>query len=255
LRASVAVEGRSVTLFEEIHPQQKYGDRNVHRRFLSRLAKLLPAGSAPIIMTDAGFRSTWFDLVNRRHWQWIGRIRGKDMIRVADGPWRRCTDFYREATRMPQTYPDAHYVRANPTPCRLVLAQRAAKGRTRRTRLGQRARSRTSLKASRNAREPWLLATSHGLDHLSADAIIALYSGVRQFRPKIAVFENPTPAFMRVSGRFSESRCGGTFVRYVAMVDTVCGAVRVAACLSRSLPRVAAATSNSSSPTAMTPAR
>ena len=175
LRASVAVEGRSVTLFEEIHPQQKYGDRNVHRRFLSRLAQLLPAGSTPIIMTDAGFRSTWFDLVNQRHWQWIGRIRGKDMICVAEGPWRRCTDFYREATQVPRAYPDVRYVRANPTPCRLVLTQRAPKGRTRRTRLGQRARSRTSLKASRNAREPWLLATSHGLDHLSADAIIALY--------------------------------------------------------------------------------
>lgn len=176
LRASVALEGRSMTLFEEIHPQQKYGDRNVHRRFLSRLAKLLPAGSTPIIMTDAGFRSTWFELVNQLHWQWVGRIRGKDMVRVAEGPWRRCTDLYQEATQAARTYPDACYVRANPTPCQLVLAQRVPKGRTRRTRLGQHARSRTSLKASRNAREPWLLATSHGLDHLSAEAIIALYS-------------------------------------------------------------------------------
>lgn len=60
LRASVAVEGRRVTLYEEIQPQRKCGDREVHRRFLTRLANLLPVGCLPIIMTDAGFRSTWF---------------------------------------------------------------------------------------------------------------------------------------------------------------------------------------------------
>jgi hypothetical protein len=59
LRASVAVEGRSVTLYEEIHPRSRYGDRGVHRRFLARVAKLLPTGCRPTVMTDAGFHSTW----------------------------------------------------------------------------------------------------------------------------------------------------------------------------------------------------
>ncbi|MFZ3019420.1 MAG: hypothetical protein WA056_13295 [Gallionella sp.] len=72
LRASVSVEGRSMTLYEEVHPQRKYGDRDVHRRFLAQLGNLLPAGCEPIIMTDAGFRSTWFDLVTKRGWQWVG---------------------------------------------------------------------------------------------------------------------------------------------------------------------------------------
>ena len=176
LRASVAVDGRSVTLYEEIHPQQKYGDRAVHRRFLARLAKLLPVGCTPIIMTDAGFRSTWFDLVTRRHWQWIGRIRGKDMVRIAETPWRRCTDVYTEATSQAREYADAFYVRSNPTSCRLVLVKREAKGRSRRTRMGKLSRARTSLKSARSAREPWLLACSTGLSHLSPQAIIALYA-------------------------------------------------------------------------------
>lgn len=176
LRGSVAVEGRSVTLYEEIHPQQKYGDRGVHRRFLARLAKLLPAGCIPIIMTDAGFRSTWFDLVAQRHWQWVGRIRGKDMVSIDNGPWQRCTELYRQATRTARIFVDALYVRSNPTACRLVLVRREAKGRIRRTRMGNRSRSRASLKASRTACEPWLLAVSCELDHLSADAVIALYA-------------------------------------------------------------------------------
>lgn len=176
LRASVAVEGRSVTLYEEIHPQRKYGDREVHRRFLTRLAKLLPVGCTPIIMTDAGFRSTWFELVTQRQWQWVGRIRGKDMVSIADGPWRRCTEVYAEATSCAQAFADAHYVRSHPTDCRLVLVKREAKGRTRRTRMGRHSRSRSSLKAARSSREPWLLACSPGLGHLSAEAIVSLYA-------------------------------------------------------------------------------
>ena len=121
LRASVSVEGRSMTLYEEVHPQHKYGDRAVHRRFLGRLAKSLPAGCSPMIMTDAGFRSTWFDLVAQRRWQWIGRIRGKDMVRIAGCPWKRCTEIYAEATSHAREYSNASYVRSNPTDCRLVL--------------------------------------------------------------------------------------------------------------------------------------
>ena len=176
LRASVAVEGRSVTLYEEIHPQRKYGDREVHRRFLARLAKLLPVGCRPIIMTDAGFHSTWFDLVTQRHWQWVGRIRGKDMVSIAGSPWQRCTEVYPEATSCAQTFADAYYVRSHPTACRLVLVKREAKGRTRRTRTGKHSRSHASIKAARSAREPWLLACSQGLAHLSSEAIVSLYA-------------------------------------------------------------------------------
>lgn len=77
LRASVAIEGRSMTLYEEVHPQRKLGNRLVHRVFLARLAKLLPVGCRPIVMTDAGFHSTWFELVTLRCWQWVGRIPGE----------------------------------------------------------------------------------------------------------------------------------------------------------------------------------
>src|SRR5450759_1022175 len=41
LRASVVVDGRSVTLYKEAHPQKKLGNAVVHRKFLRRLAKIL----------------------------------------------------------------------------------------------------------------------------------------------------------------------------------------------------------------------
>lgn len=175
LRASVALEGRSVTLYEEIHPQSKYANYDVHRQFLTRLAKLLPTGSRPIVMTDAGFRSPWFELVRRRGWQWIGRIRGKDMVQVSERPWRRCSDMYQEASTQARCFEDARYVRSNPIDCRLVLAKRQAKGRRRLGRKGHPCRGHTSLKSARAAREPWLLACSRDLAHLSPEAIVALY--------------------------------------------------------------------------------
>jgi hypothetical protein len=67
LRASVAVEGRSVTLYEEVHPPRRLNNRRVQDRFLEKLARIRPAGCEPVILTDAGFRSPWFDAVERRH--------------------------------------------------------------------------------------------------------------------------------------------------------------------------------------------
>ena len=61
LRASVVVDGRSIALYEEVHPRKHLTARKVHRRFVQRLAALLPpTPRPPIILTDAGFRTPWF---------------------------------------------------------------------------------------------------------------------------------------------------------------------------------------------------
>jgi len=46
LRASVPVGGRSLTLYEEVHPQPSLGGRQVQQRFLRRLAEFIPATAA-----------------------------------------------------------------------------------------------------------------------------------------------------------------------------------------------------------------
>lgn len=176
LRASVAVEGRSVTLYEEVHPRRLLGNRQVHDRFLKQLSQLLPAGAIPILVTDAGFRSTWFELVNKRRWGWIGRIRNRDMISLPGSSWQRATDLYAKAGEQPQAFEGVRYVRNHPTACRLVLVKKPAKGREHRTRLGARSCARTSLKAAQREREPWLLACAPGLSHLSPAAVAALYA-------------------------------------------------------------------------------
>jgi hypothetical protein len=91
LRASMALSGRSVTLYEPVHPLSRATAPSVHAAFLARLAAMLPPGCIPVLVTDAGFRGPWFRLVNRMGWHWIGRIRNRDMVRPMGGPsWDGC---------------------------------------------------------------------------------------------------------------------------------------------------------------------
>jgi hypothetical protein len=177
LRASVALEGRSVTLYEEVHPLARATSRRVHAKFLTRIKAMLPPGCTPILITDAGFRSQWFTLVNRMGWQWIGRIRNRDMVRpIRGGANRSCKTLYAKATGTGTALGLFEYVRANPVTCRLVLIKRRRRLRHKRTVHGKRVRSCHSLKQARTQREPWLLAVSPGLAHLSAQAVVAVYA-------------------------------------------------------------------------------
>ena len=177
LRASVAIEGRSVTLYEQVHPQSRATSPRVHQAFLSKLAAMLPPGCVPILVTDAGFRGAWFRLVNRMGWYWVGRIRNRDMVSPAnDDAWVGCKTLYPLATAKAKSLGQYDYVRKHPVLCRLVLVKRASQKRHKRSRLGKRVRSSRSLKNARAQREPWLLASSQNLAHLSAEAVVAVYA-------------------------------------------------------------------------------
>jgi hypothetical protein len=176
LRASVAVEGRSVTLYEEVHPQPRLGNPKVHRQFLARVAKLLPPGCEPIVMTDAGFHAAWFKAVSAHGWAFIGRIRGRDLVRRGAGPWIRGTALYGQATEQARDLGPHTYVRSNPIQARLVLVRLPARGRHRLNIYGRQRAARTSRKCARAAHDPWLLAASRRLDHLTAHTLVRLYA-------------------------------------------------------------------------------
>lgn len=177
LRASVAIEGRSMTLYEQVHPQSRATSPRVHQAFLKKLATMLPSGCTPILITDAGFRGPWFRLVERMDWYWIGRIRNRDMVCPATGgEWVGCKSLYPLATAQAKSLGQFDYVRNHPMPCRLVLVKHADQKRHKKSRLGKRVRSSRSLKNARAQREPWLLAASPKLDHLSAQAVVAVYA-------------------------------------------------------------------------------
>ena len=164
LRASVAIEGRSMALYEEVHPRSRATSQRVHMAFLRRLAAMLPPGCVPLLITDAGFCGKWFKLVDRMGRHWIGRTRNRDMVSPADDDaWAGFKTLYSRAAAKAKSLGKHRYVRGHPVSCRLVLVKRTSKKRHEKSRLGKLVHSSRSLKNARAQRGPWLLAASPNL--------------------------------------------------------------------------------------------
>jgi hypothetical protein len=193
LRAALIVRGRALTLYEEVHPLSRAASLKVHCAFLKRLQALLPANCRPVFITDAGFRSTWFALLDGMGYAWIGRIRNRDMVRPASGEhdWRGCKTLYARANGEPRDLGQFHYVRNRPVACRLVLIKKKPKGRHHTTVHKKRTRSARSKKQARAQKEPWLLAVSPQLAALDVRTIVTIYAGRMQIEQTFRDVKNP----------------------------------------------------------------
>ena len=89
LRASLAIDGRALTLYEEVHPLSKYSKPRVHSRFLRTLKSVLPEHCQPIVVTDAGFRGPWFKAVRALGWHFVGRVRNCIKIKLFERKIRK----------------------------------------------------------------------------------------------------------------------------------------------------------------------
>ena len=103
----------------------------MQHRFLQRLAALLPASAAPVIVADSGFKVPFYREVERLGWRWVGRVRGRDYIKLKQR-WRSCKRVFAQATRTPSALGIGAWVRRNPLRACFVLAHQAPQGRCRR---------------------------------------------------------------------------------------------------------------------------
>lgn len=181
LRAAAIVKGRAFIVYEEVHTGKDYGKLTVHRAFLKKLRTVLPEDCQPVLVTDAGFRATWFNLASELQYEWVGRIRNRDNV-CAQGSseWAGCKTLYSRATARPQSLGWFTYTKSNRTQCRLAVIKKRPQGRHCKTALGKKSRSAKSKKSSSAQVEPWLLAISPGLANLSAKNVVALYAGRMQ---------------------------------------------------------------------------
>lgn len=191
LRAAVVVQGRAIVIYDEVHPTESYTKLTVHRRFMATLRSVLPAHCKPIIITDAGFRATWFNMLNALGFAWIGRIRNRDMVRAADGDqWQGCKQLYADTRGQARDLGRFEYARSNPVPCRLVMIKKTSKQRRHKTAAGEQVRSSQSKKHSKAQSEPWLLAVSPSLAALGAAKIVAIYAGRMQIEQTFRDLKN-----------------------------------------------------------------
>src|SRR5262245_61683702 len=85
LVAAVPFFGRALPIYVEVHREKFLGNAKVEARFLRALRAILPTGSRPIVISDAGFRGPFFSTVTELGWHFVGRIRGSASMRHSAG--------------------------------------------------------------------------------------------------------------------------------------------------------------------------
>lgn len=176
LRASIPMGGRSLTLYEEVHPKSKSHNRQVHGEFLEQLKLLLPNGTRPILVTDAGYKNPWFKQVSKLGWYWVGRIRHiTNFCKRDSSVWNKCRGVDEHATTTPTTLGAITLAKKNSINCYAHLFKSQLKGR-KKLNQGKRRSNRTNSNLySRNIREPWFLVTNLSTDKLSAKQAVEIY--------------------------------------------------------------------------------
>lgn len=192
LRASMAVEGRALTLYEEVHPQSKSANRRVHDRFLKTLQRLLPEQCSPIIVTDAGFKNPWFKAVRALGWDFVGRVGGHIMLRAieAESAWQRVEQLFARATQRARYYGEIELARANPLHCYAYSVKRKPAGRVKKTKSGKKSAMKHSLKNAHRERTPWVLVTSLQGGRQITKTVIRLYKARMQIEEAFRDLKN-----------------------------------------------------------------
>jgi hypothetical protein len=137
LTAAVPNGGRAIPVYSETHELKDLSNPGVESRFLKRLKAMLPAGSRPTVVSDAGFTSRWFDAVERLGWNFVGRVRRKTLVRPVDGGWISNKILHRRATTTAKDLGPFQFPRMAPRLRRLVLVRKPARGRVRIGRRGE----------------------------------------------------------------------------------------------------------------------
>jgi hypothetical protein len=205
LRASVSVRGRSVILYERTFTFAQYNSPVSHNAFLAELANVLPAGTCPLIVTDAGYRNTWFRQVEAMGWFWLGRIRGEVGFQpVGQTQWHSNKSLYPQANHQARHIGPVRLGRKSPIDCELHLYKAKPAGR----------KDRRSSKAGRNhtaqrsyqsgSKEPWLLATNLPPSYFSTKQVVNLYAKRMQIEESFRDLKSPQYG---MGLRHCKSRC------------------------------------------------
>ena len=194
LRASVAVGGRALPIYEEVH--EGVGDRRLHGRFLRRLAQVLGRGCRPILVTDAGFRVWWYELVESLGFGYVGRVRNRERLRWPQGgKWFYNKRLHLRAGARPKALGELWLSKTRPMLTRVYLYKGKAKGRVKRTRMGARCRSGHSNKHAAREREPWLLVSNLPGGFHAAKRVVSLFRTRMQIEEGFRDLKSPRHGF------------------------------------------------------------
>lgn len=161
LRASLSMKGRSIVVYEVCHPKQNENNHATHKAFLNRLKSLLPPFVKPIIVTDAGFRAPWFAYILQLGWDFVGRLRNKNLVRLGNASsWMLSAQYGQQATGKPTHLGQGLLTKKGKVPAYFVLYKGKGKGRHQINNNKKKSRSGKSKRHANTQTQPWLLVTS-----------------------------------------------------------------------------------------------
>ena len=109
LSVATPIGGRAVALYHEVHPTAKLSNPKVEREFIHTLKEeVIPVGCTPVVVTDSGFGTPWFQVVQGVGWDYVGRLGGgmhvcPESADPADlSGWERLSVVYQKANSRPQ---------------------------------------------------------------------------------------------------------------------------------------------------------
>ncbi|WP_317919267.1 IS4 family transposase [Vibrio sp. MACH09] len=209
LRASVALSGRSVTVYERTFTLEEHNTDKVHKRFLKELASVLPRGCIPLIVTDAGFKNPWFRAVEQQGWFWLSRVRG--VIHYTDTKcdnWKPISTLQKKATSRSRYFGPCRLTSSNPITCGIYLYRAKIKGRKNQRSTGTNSKHQGSAFYSQAAKEGWILATNLPASRFTPAQMVKLYSKRMQIEETFRDLKSPAYGF---GLRQSRSRCPKRF--------------------------------------------
>lgn len=160
LRASLIDNGRALTIYEEVHPESQLHKPRVEFRFLEALKRVIPSTCHCIIVTDAGFKSPWFQKVASLGWDFVGRLRNNIQYENNRGKWASVSSLHKTATRKIQALGQRLVVRTNPIHTFLFTVKQLAKQRKARNKDGSITKGGSTAQHRKSAQEPWVIASS-----------------------------------------------------------------------------------------------
>ena len=190
LVAAVPVDGRALSIYAEVHPEKKLGNRRVEARFLRALGEILPFGCRPILVTDAGFRGPFLRELQARGWDFVIRLRSNTRMRpIGETDWTSVSELYSTATSRARRLGTFELFRTQKRlTTDLVLAPRRQYPKKHPWRGRSSGRGGLCAKTVAGGKEPWLLVTSLPL---SAEQIVNIYSKRMQIEETFRDTKNP----------------------------------------------------------------
>jgi hypothetical protein len=178
IRASIATQRRSLTLYEEIHPLSLKENSKTHRLFMQKLKAMSPQNVTPVIVTDAGFRSPWFTLVESLGWDFFGRVRNKTFCnKKRDTTWFPVKSLYQLGTLRPKDLGQHQQGMKQSFESTMVVVWRKPKARKDKTATGERVRKSKKYRAcAEREKEQWLLATSLNKTRYLSKKVVKTYA-------------------------------------------------------------------------------